>query len=386
MEPALSISLGPMATKNHRHLSTAFASAKWQQAVWITASGSTLGLFYPMIGDGFASAVPFINGFIIGFTGGIAVSLIELFLLQSVRKRTSFLALVLIKSLLYTSVITLDVFAVILISRSIQWDYTLAETMTSEAFRHFLMEEDFILIVLYSLSLVSIIIFVREINRKLGQGVLLNFVSGRYFRPRTENRVFMFLDLNNSVGRAETLGDMAYHNLLNDFFHDVTDPIMMAGGKIHHYVGDEVVVSWKMKERMATDRCLLAYMHCRSKLATLGDKYQAMYGMTPDFKGALHCGPVVCGEVGEVKSEIVFHGDTINTTARLERLCADLDRDLLISEAFYERLSPSWRSHFKIREELRLRGKNRTMPVYELANDSEMQLPFVVTPVGVGSV
>src|SRR5690606_30045384 len=261
MEPALSISLGPMATKNHRHLSTAFASAKWQQAVWITASGSTLGLFYPMIGDGFASAVPFINGFIIGFTGGIAVSLIELFLLQSVRKRTSFLALVLIKSLLYTSVITLDVFAVILISRSIQWDYTLAETMTSEAFRHFLMEEDFILIVLYSLSLVSIIIFVREINRKLGQGVLLNFVSGRYFRPRTENRVFMFLDLNNSVGRAETLGDMAYHNLLNDFFHDVTDPIMMAGGKIHHYVGDEVVVSWKMKERMATDRCLLAYMH-----------------------------------------------------------------------------------------------------------------------------
>jgi hypothetical protein len=41
--------------------------------------------------DGFASVVPFVNGFVIGFTGGIAVSLIELFLLQSARKRTTFL-------------------------------------------------------------------------------------------------------------------------------------------------------------------------------------------------------------------------------------------------------------------------------------------------------
>jgi adenylate cyclase len=385
MEPVLSISLNCMPTKTNRPLSSAFASAKWQQAVWITASGSALGLIYPIIGDGFASVVPFINGFIIGFTGGIAVSLIELFLLKSVRKHTSFLTLVLIKSLLYTSVITLDVFAVILISRSIQWGYTLGETLTSEAFRHFLLEEDFMLIILYSLSLVSVIIFLREIDRKLGQGVLLNFVSGRYFRPRAENRVFMFLDLNNSVGRAETLGDMAYHNLLNDFFHDITDPIMMAGGKIHHYVGDEVVVSWRLKEHMTTDKCLLAYMHCRSKLAALSDKYHALYGMTPDFKGALHCGPVVCGEVGEVKSEIVFHGDTINATARLERLCADLGRDVLISAAFYERLSPSWRSRFKLREELRLKGRNKTMPVYEIADDSEMQLPLVVTPGGARS-
>src|SRR5690606_373422 len=383
MESSTNTRTGYNRPKTLPHSTTAFAAGKWQQALWITASGSALGLLYPVIGDGFASVVPFVNGFVIGTTGGIAVSLIELFLLRSARKRMTFLTLVLIKSLLYSTVLTVDVFVVILVSRSIQWGYTLGETLTSEGFRHFLFEEDFMLIILYSLSLVFIVIFLREINRELGQGILLNFVSGRYFEPRSENRVFMFLDLNDSVGRAETLGDMAYHNLLSDFFHDITDPIMSAGGRIHHYVGDEVVVSWILKEQMTTDKCLRAYLNCRSKLASLSDKYRASYGMVPGFKCALHCGPVICGEVGEVKSDIVFHGDTINATARLERMCAVLGQEVLISAAFYQRLSPAWQSHFRLRDELTLRGRNKPLPVYELADVSKVQLPRVKAPSGI---
>lgn len=356
---------------------TTASAMRWRQAAWITASASASGLLYPVLGDGFSSIVPFINGLVIGFTAGIAVSLIELFLLRSARKQITFLTLVLIKSFLYTAVITLDVFVVILVSRSIQWDYALIETLTSEPFRHFLLQEDFGLILLYSLTLVSIIIFLREINRKLGQGVLLNFVSGRYFRPRSENRVFMFLDLNDSVGRAESLGDMTYHNLLNDFFHDITDPIMVAGGKIHNYVGDEVMVSWILKEQMATDKCLLAYLNCRSKLASLSEKYRATYGLTPDFKCAFHCGPVICGEVGEVKSEIVFHGDTVNATARLERMCSVLGKGVLISADFHKRLSPVWQSRFAPREAVTLRGRQKTLEVYEVADPSDIQLSCV---------
>ncbi|HEX7017113.1 MAG TPA: adenylate/guanylate cyclase domain-containing protein [Cyclobacteriaceae bacterium] len=384
MEPSIRTQTVHTRSEVGPHRSPTFATGKWRQAVWITASGSALGLAYPVFGDGFASVVPFINGFVIGFTGGMAVSLIELFLLQSARKRMTFLTLVLIKSLLYTAVVTIDVFTVILVSRAIQWGYTLGETLTSEPFRHFLLQEDFVLIVLYSLTVVFIVIFLREINRKLGQGVLLNFISGRYFRPRLENRIFMFLDLNDSVGRAESLGDMAYHNLLNDFFHDITEPIMMSGGKIHHYVGDEVVVSWILKKQTTTDKCLLAYLHCRSKLASLADKYQATYGLTPHFKGALHCGPVICGEVGEVKSEIVFHGDTVNATARLERMCSEMGKDVLISAAFHARLSPQWQSQFRLREELKLRGRQKTLQVYEVAEPSEIQLPRILSSNGIG--
>jgi adenylate cyclase len=159
---------------------------------------------------------------------------------------------------------------------------------------------------------------------------------------------------------------------------------MMAGGKIHQYVGDEVVVSWKLKEQMMTDKCLVAYFNCRSKLVALADKYQATYGMTPDFKCALHCGPVICGEVGEVKSEIVFNGDTINATARLERMCATLGQGVLISAEFHTRLSPHWQSNFRLREELRVKGRQKPLRVYEVADTSEIQLPCELQSLRIG--
>jgi hypothetical protein len=41
--------------------------------------------------------------------------------------------------------------------------------------------------------------------------------------------------------------------------------------------------------------------------------------VAPAVRGALHAGRVVIGEVGESKQEIVFHGDVMNATARLEQ-------------------------------------------------------------------
>jgi adenylate cyclase len=53
---------------------------------------------------------------------------------------------------------------------------------------------------------------------------------------------------------------------------------------------------------------------------------------------ALHAGPVIAGEMGDVKRQIVFLGDTVNVAARLEQACRELDRDILISEALFSRL------------------------------------------------
>lgn len=343
---------------------------RYRQAAWLVGTSTALGLLYPVFGDGFSSIVPYINGFVIGLFGGLSVAAIELFLLQAVRKKMTFILLVLVKSALYSAIITFHVFIVILISRSVQFGHTPGETLASETFRHFLFHEDFIIIVVYALVLVSLIIFFREMSRKLGQGVLLNLVTGRYFRPRRENRVFMFLDLNSSATHAESLGDLAYHNLLNDFFHDITTPIMRSKGKIHHYVGDEVVVSWPNRKGVTTDICFSAYLNCCLKIRSLDNRYLSTYGIAPAFKAAFHCGEVICGEIGEVKSEIVFHGDVMNTTARLERLCSDQNERVLISSAFHGHLSPSLQNNFESAGELKLRGKDKAIQVYRLAGSS----------------
>ena len=58
----------------------------------------------------------------------------------------------------------------------------------------------------------------------------------------------------------------------------------------------------------------------------------------PRYRAALHGGRVVAGEVGSIAPEIADSGDTVNTTARLESLCRDMDTPILISAELLARI------------------------------------------------
>ena len=60
-------------------------------------------------------------------------------------------------------------------------------------------------------------IFAVQVNRTIGPNVLRHFVLGTYHRPRDENRVFMFLDLEGSTRLTEELGGSRYYALLRRF-------------------------------------------------------------------------------------------------------------------------------------------------------------------------
>ena len=102
--------------------------------------------------------------------------------------------------------------------------------------------------VLFSLAASFVFVFMLDVNSLLGQNVLLNFITGRYYAPRLESRVFLFLDMEGSTGLAERLGPLAFHRLLNRFVLDLTEPIVAARGEIHSYVGDEVIATWKLED------------------------------------------------------------------------------------------------------------------------------------------
>jgi adenylate cyclase len=60
--------------------------------------------------------------------------------------------------------------------------------------------------VLFSFAVVLAIRFIDDINHLLGQNVLRNFITGYYHRPRLEQRVFLFIDIEGSTALAERLG------------------------------------------------------------------------------------------------------------------------------------------------------------------------------------
>ena len=66
-------------------------------------------------------------------------------------------------------------------------------------------------------------------------------------------------------------------------------------------------------------------------LANSRGRYAADYGAEPQLRAALHAGPLIVGEMGDLKREIVLLGDTMNAAARIENACRTFDKDVIAS-------------------------------------------------------
>jgi adenylate cyclase len=175
-----------------------------------------------------------------------------------------------------------------------------------------------------------IINFALTVTRLLGPPTVMSFITGRYHRPRREQRIVLFLDLAESTNLAEKLGDARFHGFLNRVFWDITEPVLEAGGEFYRYVGDEVIVTWTERAGAAgaAVACIFAI---EDALARRRDDYLTCFGAAPRFRAALHAGPLVVGEMGDVKREIVLLGDTMNTAARIENVCRASGHDFIAS-------------------------------------------------------
>jgi adenylate cyclase len=220
--------------------------------------------------------------------------------------------------------------------------------------------------VLFSLAAAFVFVFILDVNGLLGQNVLINFVTGRYYAPRLESRVFLLIDMEGSTGFAERLGPLAFHRLVNRFIDDLTQPIVAARGEIHRYVGDELIATWKLGDGIADGRCVAACFAAIDQLARRAPDYRREFGAAVTVRAGLHCGPVVTGEMGSVKREIVFLGDTVNTAARIQELCRETGDRVLASADLIDRLELPRGVAKRSLGDLRLRGKGADLALYAL--------------------
>jgi adenylate cyclase len=205
-----------------------------------------------------------------------------------------------------------------------------------------------------------------EVGQLLGFGVLWDIMTGRYHRPRREERVFLLMDLKGSTAMAERFGDLAYHRFLNRFFRDVTDAALDHGAAIYKYVGDEAILTWRAEDALSPAQCLLCAFAVRSRIASKAMEYEERYGMVPEYRAALHIGTVVAGEMGDLKREIAFVGDTLNTAARLLAACRELKRDVLASTTLLDRVKLPDGLVTEPLVPIALRGKEEAVPIAAL--------------------
>lgn len=312
---------------------------RFRRGLMIVGLCMLVGIGYPVLDKEFNDALAFVNGGVIGLLGGIGMAVHQDFSLYGRIRRQHFLSRLFLVSLLYTVGFALLIIMVTGFTGSIENEESFISHVRGPIFRDFLFKGDFNVILLYALILSSAMSFIFSMQRKVDAKVLWNMVSGKYVVPREEDRIFMFMDMNESTKIAEKLGEIRYFEFINDFFTDVTPAILKTEGRIYRYVGDEIVVTWPMKNNSDYAKSIRTYFLARNEMKRQKEKYFNRYGILPSFKAVFHCGTVIVGEIGDVKSQLVFHGDMMYTMGLIEKQCHELGKSLLVSSTLINQVT-----------------------------------------------
>lgn len=220
---------------------------------------------------------------------------------------------------------------------------------------------------LFYIVLCSFILsFIKIASQRFGRGVFLKILIGTYTNPKEEERIFMFLDLKDSTPIAEDLGHHLYSQFIQDCFLDLNEVVLKYDAEIYQYVGDEAVLNWPYKKGLANNNCIGVFFAFQQQRFSRKEYYLEKYGVYPEFKAGLHGGPLMVAEVGSVKKELAYHGDVINTSARIQAECNTHNVTLLLSEKLLKDLGVDQFSTTKSLGSILLKGKKQEVRIHTI--------------------
>ena len=315
-------------------------------AVIVTAS--VIGAIAFVLAQGFTSASEIAVGISYGLILSVSLACISLFVLEGPMRMwlggLSFTANLAIRSAIYAAIIVPTQFFQL-------GSVLIGQTIAPSA-------KAFWIAVIYSAVFAVLANLVLGITNIIGPRSFLNFITGRYHTPVEEKRFVLFVDIAGSTGLAERLGSLGIHRLLDHTFRLLTLSVVDYRGEVLNCVGDEVIVTWPQHSGAVDCRPLRCFVAMRDELSRASRQLEQEFGIVPRIRGSLHFGPVIVGEIGDIKRAIVFNGDVMNTAARLEELSRGVEGGFLISRAAMERFNSV--PPFAVRDLGRLPIRGRT--------------------------
>ena len=330
-----------------------------------TLVGTIIGGILHLI-DKIDFAGPTLRGMLIGFLVGTTIGLCEEFLFLDRFRRKSYMFLLSFRTLVYSVVFAFNELLINSLSNFLTKDLTFDQSIHSAVFRENF-PRDLLIIAVISTVLIAIL----QIRRLHRPGDLIKYVTGRYHLPEEINKIFLFIDLKSSTSTAEKLGNTKYSSFLIDYFHDMTGAILMSKAEIYQYIGDEIILTWSFEKGVKYARCINCFFDILTSIELKKEKYLEKYGVYPEFKAALHAGNVSVTWIGTIKKEIVYHGDVINTTARIQDECNKQGQKFLISEYMLNNTELPAYLRSEYLGELQLKGKQKKVKIFGLKSIAE---------------
>jgi adenylate cyclase len=153
----------------------------------------------------------------------------------------------------------------------------------------------------------------------------------------TITAVIWLCDLRGFTNLSETLPRDALIDLLNCYFGPMCDAVAAQGGEILKFIGDAMLAIFPIRADTAATcaAALLAAERAQAALIEENRRRQDAGLARIDYGLALHVGDVMYGNIGsDTRLDFTVIGPAVNLTARIESMCRQLGRPLLLSADF----------------------------------------------------
>ena len=306
---------------------------------------------------------------------GLGIGSLEIAVFHRLFRGVSFTRKIIFKLVIYLLLMSLIILVAFPSAAAMELNLPLTDTRVWRKYGKFFFSITH-LSTLFQMGLsLSVSLIYSEMAHIIGHRELHNLFIGKYHRPTLEERVFLFLDMKSSTTIAEKMGNIEFFELLKAYYADMTSAIIDHSAEVYQYVGDEIILSWTKKNAVLDNRCLRFFFSLKEDFSKRSGWYREKFGFVPEFKAGMHYGKVTTGEIGEIKKDLFFTGDVLNTTARIQGLCNSLDADFLISEQVYSLLSPNKEYAFLSLGKKELRGRKEKIEVYSVEVNQPHPLP-----------
>ena len=154
--------------------------------------------------------------------------------------------------------------------------------------------------------------------------------------------VIYYADLRGFTPLAEQLPGPALLAMLDDYLDAMARGVLQRGGEVLKFLGDGLLAVFEIGEddtecRVACLQGIAAGRDAFAAIAALNAARESAGQPTMELDLALHIGDVLYGNVGaEGRLDFTVIGPAVNEASRIEGMCSELDRNWLVSQAFYD--------------------------------------------------
>ncbi|MBL9100710.1 MAG: HAMP domain-containing protein [Myxococcales bacterium] len=208
--------------------------------------------------------------------------------------------------------------------------------------------------------------FSRYVTRQVSDVVLQ---GGLELGGELLTATILMADIRDFTGLSERMPPRQVVRLLNRYFTEMVEECMEHGGMIDKFIGDAIMVVFGAPARLTPEQsaraAAKAALGMHRRLAALNAAFAADGLPALRIGIGIHTGEAIAGNIGSPQRlDYTLIGDSVNTTARIESTCKEVDHDLLVSEATRAHLG----DRARIGEPLvvHLKGKAKPTQVFPL--------------------